>query len=549
MTAPTSSARGPWQPVRRLSGRTPLRVKLITAVLALVAIALATISIAGLGVLRNYLIGGGTASSTAWFPRASPRGPPCRRTSLNTCRTTVPSPTQRGYPGVVAWIPSGGRVHWVIQETKGSSTFSPPSACGLSSPTTTAVPLPAVNPGASWLSDGSKATVGSVSGNDRYRVVAVPGSSFTSANGMTVDGTAVIGLDVTSVYRTIGRLTAIDLIVSSILLAGIAILGVAVIRASLRPLTDIEKTAEAIAAGELSRRVPERDPRTEVGRLGHSLNAMLSQIEAAFQARSASEARGPPVRGADAAVRRRRQPRAADPADRYPRLRRVLPPARRGGHDRRRGDRGRPDRAQLESGPASARATAPAPPTQPPPTQPLLITPPPAWNPHVAVPPSPEPPSRKPRARNRPPRSPERPAQSATGSHKLAPAELDRIMRRVEQESSRMGVLVEDMLLLARLDQQRPLEHRTVDLLTLAADAVHDARVVAPTRNINLTVGAGAALLVLGDEVRLRQVIGNLMSNALAHTPDGTPIDVRIRSGSLDEAHGPGRPGRRPARR
>ena len=99
-----------------------------------------------------------------------------------------------------------------------------------------------------------------------------------------------------------------------------------------------------------------------------------------------------------------------------------------------------------------------------------------------------------------------------------------------------MGVLVEDMLLLARLDQQRPLEHRTVDLLTLAADAVHDARVVAPDRSINLTVGAGAALLVLGDEVRLRQVIGNLMSNALAHTPDGTPIDVRIRSGSLSEA-------------
>ena len=129
------------------------------------------------------------------------------------------------------------------------------------------------------------------------------------------------------------------------------------------------------------------------------------------------------------------------------------------------------------------------------------------------------------------------------GSGKLSPAELDRIMRRVEQESSRMGVLVEDMLLLARMDQQRPLEHRTVDLLTLAADAVHDARVVAPDRNINLTVGAGAALLVLGDEVRLRQVIGNLMSNAMAHTPDGTAIDVRIRSGSLDEARGPGQPG------
>lgn len=98
-----------------------------------------------------------------------------------------------------------------------------------------------------------------------------------------------------------------------------------------------------------------------------------------------------------------------------------------------------------------------------------------------------------------------------------------------------MGVLVEDMLLLARLDQQRPLENRPVDLLTLAADAVHDARVMAPQRSIDLTVGAGAALIVLGDEVRLRQVIGNLMSNALIHTPDGTPVEVRIRPGRLDE--------------
>jgi two-component system OmpR family sensor kinase len=118
----------------------------------------------------------------------------------------------------------------------------------------------------------------------------------------------------------------------------------------------------------------------------------------------------------------------------------------------------------------------------------------------------------------------------------LAPADMDRIMRRVEQESARMGILVEDMLLLARLDQQRPLDARPVDLLTLAADAVHDARVVAPSRSIQLTVGAGSALLVIGDEVRLRQVIGNLMNNALAHTPDGTPIEVLIRPGNLDEA-------------
>jgi two-component system OmpR family sensor kinase len=98
-----------------------------------------------------------------------------------------------------------------------------------------------------------------------------------------------------------------------------------------------------------------------------------------------------------------------------------------------------------------------------------------------------------------------------------------------------MGVLVEDMLLLARLDQQRPLEQRPVDMLTIAADTVHDARVVAPQRDISLTVGGGAAPIVLGDEVRLRQVIGNLMTNAINHTPEGASIEVRVRSGSLDE--------------
>jgi len=122
------------------------------------------------------------------------------------------------------------------------------------------------------------------------------------------------------------------------------------------------------------------------------------------------------------------------------------------------------------------------------------------------------------------------PADLAGYGHLTRP-DMDRIMERVEQESSRMGGLVEDMLVLARLDEQRPVERRPVDLLTLAADAVQDARVVAPGRKIDLTVGTGAAFLVLGDEARLRQVISNLMNNALTHTPAGTPITVRILAG------------------
>ena len=106
-------------------------------------------------------------------------------------------------------------------------------------------------------------------------------------------------------------------------------------------------------------------------------------------------------------------------------------------------------------------------------------------------------------------------------------------MQRLESEASRMGLLVEDLLQLARLDQQRPPETRPVDLLSLAADAVQDARLVAPDRTIDLSVAPGAAFLVDGDEQRLRQVIGNLVNNALTHTPAGTSVRVAIASGTL----------------
>src|SRR5262249_31136290 len=127
-------------------------------------------------------------------------------------------------------------------------------------------------------------------------------------------------------------------------------------------------------------------------------------------------------------------------------------------------------------------------------------------------------------------------------AHPAAPlshADLDGLINRVEAEARRMGVLVDDMLLLARLDQQRQLDFRTVDLLAIAADALNDARVIAPDRAINLTVGTSAAPLVTGDEVGLRQVVANLMSNAMTHTPDGTPIDITIRSGTMGDGHRP----------
>jgi two-component system, OmpR family, sensor kinase len=103
------------------------------------------------------------------------------------------------------------------------------------------------------------------------------------------------------------------------------------------------------------------------------------------------------------------------------------------------------------------------------------------------------------------------------------------LMSRIESESRRMGLLVDDLLLLARLDAQRPFERHRVDLLALASDAVHDAQAIAPQRKITMEVLDGPGTPeVLGDEARLRQVLGNLMTNAVQHTPDSADITVRV---------------------
>src|SRR5262249_54476023 len=88
----------------------------------------------------------------------------------------------------------------------------------------------------------------------------------------------------------VGQVAYSDVVVGGIGVVALARAGIAIVRTSLRPLKDIETTAAAIAAGDLSRRVPDSDPRTEIGRLGRALNMMLAQIESAFRARERSEA-------------------------------------------------------------------------------------------------------------------------------------------------------------------------------------------------------------------------------------------------------------------
>nr|WP_090339251.1 HAMP domain-containing sensor histidine kinase [Mycolicibacterium malmesburyense]CRL67445.1 signal transduction histidine kinase [Mycolicibacterium malmesburyense] len=266
------------------------------------------------------------------------------------------------------------------------------------------------------------------------------GGSGVQWRAMTVrspDGVVTVAIDFSDVQTTVRELAYAQMGIGLAVLLVLGVAGYAVVHRSLRPLVEVEQTAAAIAAGEFERRVPQRDPRTEVGRLSLALNGMLSQIQSAM---AASETSAEQARGSEE------------------RMRRFITDA---SHELRT------------------------------------------------------------------------PLTTIRGFAELyrqgAARDVEMLMSRIESESSRMGLLVEDLLLLARLDAQRPLERRRVDLLTLATDAVHDAWSIAPKRAIELEVLDGPGTPeVLGDEARLRQVLSNLMANALQHTPEDAGVTVRV---------------------
>lgn len=402
----------PW--LTRLSARTPLRVKLIAASLALVALALVAVSVASVSAMRGYLLDK-TDRQLTGFARVTARV------------ITQPGPAQTKVPVTGQFVVQVRDATGKIVADSGGSIWRD------------SVPDPAVPQDAAWLTAHAEqaVTVGAVSGDIHWRVHIEP----------IAGGYVVVAADLRDVARTTGRLVGVEIVVGSIVLVLVMGLGIAIVRASLRPLVHIEHTAEAIAAGDLSRRVPDADPRTEVGRLGNALNGMLSQIETAFRAQAKSEATA---------------------RESEERMRRFIADASH----------------ELRTPLAVIRGFA----------------------------------------------------EYYRQRSDVPPDELDRLIGRVEDEAARMGILVDDLLLLARLDQQRPLARKPVDLLALAADAVHDARVVDGSREITLSVRSGSAFIVTGDEVRLRQVIGNLVSNALRHTPSGTPVEVVIRSGVLGDS-------------
>jgi len=283
-----------------------------------------------------------------------------------------------------------------------------------------AAPAPKVP---SRLEAGELVTVGSVGGSGlHYRVVAMSTPDQS--------GTTVIALPLREVDQTLHRLLVVEVLVIAGVLLVLAVVAWWMVRLGLRPLDRIGETAGAIAGGDLSRRVSPATRRTEVGRLGLALNAMLARLEEAFSERQASEDR----------------------------LRRFLADASH----------------ELRTPLSSIRGYAE-----------LLRT---------GV------------------------AQS--------PADSRKATARIEQEAARMGVLVEDLLTLARLDEVRDPIRADVDLAELARDTVEDACATAPDRSIGLR--ADGLAVVLGDPHQLRQVLANLVGNALVHTPPGTPIEVSV---------------------
>jgi two-component system, OmpR family, sensor kinase len=462
--------RGNWQTrtahgLRDLSARTSLRTKLITAVLGLVILALVASSIATIYFLGSYLTHQHDNQLKSIFSNVYSS---CMTLGAGSCALPVQG-FAGGSPGYLYNVERSFGYYAGIQVSGAQLVFPSTDQPGIGGASGQQQSLPEL-PSGSWGGAVTPVleTRPSQSGSDTWRVAAanvpIPNDSQI-ANSQTSTGVLVVAVDLGDVNATIRQITVFDAAVSSAIVVVLALVGIGLVRTNLRPLEDIEETAEEIAAGHLNRRVPELDPRTEVGSLGRSLNIMLSRIESAFHAQQESE-------------------EAAHQSEE--RMRRFIADASH----------------ELRTPLTAIRGFAEY-------------------------------------YRQRGGTTTEAEASEGNGEiDKLTPDDLDRIMHRVEAEASRMGLLVEDLLLLARLDQQRPLDLKPVDILALAADAVQDARILAPDRSIDLSVAPGAAFIVEGDEPRLRQVIGNLMTNALKHTPLGTPVNVRIGSGAL----GDGRP-------
>ena len=416
----------------------PLRVKLLAAVLALVFGALALISVASTIALRSYLLSraddeligvGSFLNSTIET-----------RTVEQLTRVTVQVPTE-----YILAVRNAGGIGGEPAYNKRLLTAAdlPPFPTGLAA--------------IAAREDHQPYTVVSANGRVHWRMAIWP---------MNNGDYLFVGRNLTEIEVAVGRLVWIDVLVGLAVLMAMAAVGAAIVRTSLVPLVQIEQTAGAIAAGDLTRRVPDPEPhaevpRSELGRLSRALNAMLAQIEAAFTARARSESAAREAEMAARSAAGAAQVSEARAVRSEEKMRQFVADASH----------------ELRTPLTTIRGFA------------------------------------------------ELYRQGAVSD----PDQVSQLIRRIEDEAARMGLLVEDLLLLARLDRERPINFEPVELPVLALDAVQAAHATAPDRKIELEVRDEPEWLVAyGDDARLRQVIGNLVTNALTHTPADAAVTVRL---------------------
>jgi len=387
-----------------------LRTRLLLALLGLVALGLVVAGVATFTSLRSFLL------TRVDQQLQEARQPVVMVLSSNSQFPGIGQGPSDQQPN----LPPG--TYGALLDTSGTVISQKTISYGQ---TTTAVPklpsplpsAPADDSGATMFSAGSSGSPAT-----SYRVLL---QRFPQAGRILV-----VAVPLTETNQTLGRLLGIEVLVSVLVLAALAAASWWLIKHDLRPLERMAGTADAIAAGDLSQRVEPAEPRTEVGRLGLSLNAMLVQIEEAFAERAATEDK----------------------------LRRFLADASH----------------ELRTPLTSIRGYA----------------------------------------------------EVFERGAKENPDDLATAMRRIEEESKRMGVMVEELLVLARIGEGRQPESAPVDLTHVVSDAVADARAAAPDREISLQ--AADAAIVMGDDNQLRQVVANLLANAREHTPAGTPVHVSL---------------------
>ena len=280
--------------------------------------------------------------------------------------------------------------------------------------------------------------------------IAAPGADFRVATTVLPSslGSVIVAQSLEEFDKTTRRIGVVFLIIGAFVLLFIGIASRQVVKISMRPLEKIEETAEKIASGDLSARLDNFEPNTEVGRLSSSLNIMLSRIEESFQARTFSENK----------------------------LRRFVADASH----------------ELRTPLTAIRGFA------------------------------------------------ELHRQGAVPDGE----KTRELIARIEKESMRMGYLVEDLLLLARLDQSREMVMAEVDLSILLREAVISAQAASPEHEISMDIADGVK--THGDTDKIYQVVANLLANARAHTPSGTQIKVSAYTNKADvfvsvSDNGPGR--------